>query len=152
MNDPAVGFNRLVASDTYYFLFLQHPQQLCLQIRIHFSDLIQEKCSAACFLKASYPSEGGSCEGSLLMAEELAFNKLIWNSRDIYGDKGLFAPFRIVVDCLGYQLLPGSGLSGDYYSDVCLLLPYLSVHEQFLMAALSPRMVLHKVYFSELPS
>src|SRR5512143_308992 len=66
---PAISRHRLVASYPDYLLFQQDTEKLCLQVQLHFTYLVQEKRTAVCFLKPSYPSEGCPRKGSLLVSE-----------------------------------------------------------------------------------
>jgi hypothetical protein len=69
-NNPDVHGNRLAASDSLKFVFLQHAQQSNLSLGGKVADLVQEDRTAARCFEASQAPLHGSSERALLVTEQ----------------------------------------------------------------------------------
>ena len=87
-DDSCIDGKRLGASKSCNGPFLKDSENLHLKRERHITYLIQKKCSAVCKLEHSYLSGICPSEGSLLVAEKLAFKKVLRNSADVYCHKG----------------------------------------------------------------
>src|SRR5207244_7971494 len=104
-NQANVGLNRLIAADALETLLLQNPKNLSLGQRRHVADLIQKECAAATFFEFADPLLICSCEGSALVAKQLAFEKRFWYGRTVDCQKWPGRTAAIVIDCAGHELL-----------------------------------------------
>src|SRR5215813_8424317 len=87
-DDPGVRGNGLGPADSFKLLLLQDPQELDLQGRVHLPDLVQKKRSASSQLEAAELPVGRASKSSLLVAEQLSFEKRFRDGRTIDGNEG----------------------------------------------------------------
>src|SRR5581483_8247736 len=83
-----VGADRLVAADALELFLLQHAQQSDLHFRTQLADLIEEDGAAASGFEAPDALLRGPCEGTLLVAEQLASDQLGGQRRAVDLDEG----------------------------------------------------------------
>src|SRR5690606_28309460 len=76
-NEPDIHLDRLCAADTLELAFLQHAEELHLKRRRDIADLIQEERAPIGQLESADALVGGPGEGALLMAKQLALEKLL---------------------------------------------------------------------------
>ena len=76
---PDVGTQGARAAQTLEFPFLKHPEKLRLQLERELADFVEEDGSAIRQLETSDALSGGARERSLLVPEELAFQKTAGN-------------------------------------------------------------------------
>src|SRR6185312_11842939 len=59
------------------------------------------------------PAFGGSGKGPALVPEHLRLHQVSWNRRTIDGDEGPAFTAAATVNRRGYELFPGTGLTGN---------------------------------------
>src|SRR5262249_51079999 len=74
-HDPTLYLPRGALAPPPNLAFLNGAQQLRLDFRANIADLVEKERSAACLLEQPPPKTGGSGEGPLRVAEELAFHQ-----------------------------------------------------------------------------
>ena len=70
-DQPDVHFDRLGAADPVDLAFLDDPQKLGLEMRVHLADLIEKQGAAIGFLEFADPPRHRSGKSALLVAEKL---------------------------------------------------------------------------------
>ncbi|OPZ59375.1 MAG: hypothetical protein BWY87_01038 [Deltaproteobacteria bacterium ADurb.Bin510] len=100
-------------ADAFKLAFLQHAQELELNARRDVADLVQKDRTAAGQLEATLFVADGAGEGPLDVAEQLAFEQALGQSRAVDRHEGLRRTFAAVVQGLGHQLLAGAALAGN---------------------------------------
>ena len=70
LDDPHVGLNRLISTDSLKTLFLQQPQQLALHERRHVSHFVEENRSAGTLLELADPLPVSSGERAFFVTEQ----------------------------------------------------------------------------------
>src|SRR5690606_11450867 len=75
-DDAATDLRNLVPADSDNFAFLQHAQQLGLEVDVELPDLIEEKRSVVRFLEFTNTPREGAGKRTLLMPKKLALDKL----------------------------------------------------------------------------
>src|SRR5262249_38622703 len=90
--------------------FLEHPEELRLELERKFPHLVQEERAAVGELEAADLLSDGVGEGSSLVAEELALEEGRWDGGTVDLDEGSLAAPAPVVDRACDQLLPRPGL------------------------------------------
>jgi hypothetical protein len=73
------------AADPLDLFFLNRAQELRLQLVFQIADLIEEECPASRELELAELLADRAGEGSLLVAEERALDKLLGNGREVHG-------------------------------------------------------------------
>ena len=86
-DETHVDLDRLVAAETLEFLFLQHAQQLGLQLQGNVTHLVEKKCPAVGQFKAPDLLRNGAGEGTFFVAKQLAFQKSRGNGGTIELDE-----------------------------------------------------------------
>src|SRR5262249_24369668 len=71
--------------------FLEHAQDLGLRLSAHVADLVEKNGAAVGLFELAHLLLGGACEGSFLMAEQLALDQLLWYGRAVHLDEPLAA-------------------------------------------------------------
>src|SRR3989304_6522531 len=87
-NNPHVYRSLLFRTHFLNLALLEGPEDLDLHLKLHITNLIEEKSASIGELKASPLHVEGPGEGALLMAEQFAFQKVLGNSRAAHGNKG----------------------------------------------------------------
>src|SRR6476646_2066495 len=108
-----VDGNRSRSADALEFFFLQRAQNLRLKFQRKIANLVQEKSPLVGQLEASDFLRDRAREGSLLMAEEFAFEKPRGNCRAVELDKAAVPARAQPVDGAGDQFLACARLSED---------------------------------------
>src|SRR5207244_6750143 len=101
------------ASKTLKFLFLEHPQELGLQLGGDVADLVQEKRAAVREFETSDLSRDGPGERSPLVAEQFALEQSRRNRGAIHPDERLVAAGTSIVDGASDEFLARPCLTQD---------------------------------------
>src|SRR5215813_1120482 len=112
-DDAHIGLNGPVATDPLEFLLLENPQQGDLHFRGQFADLVQKDRSAVCGLKASDPLLERAGKRAFLVAEQLAGDQFLRESRAIDLYQSAPGPLRSSMDSVCNELFAGAGFSSD---------------------------------------
>ena len=110
-NDPNIHADGACATHSFKFSFLKHPQELGLNHRRDFTDLIQEYRPTMSQLKPSLTARYRSGKSSLFMTKEFALDQVVGNRRTINGDERLFGSCAVFVDGARNQFLTGTTLA-----------------------------------------
>src|SRR6266446_8474228 len=94
-------------------MILQYVEQLCLQVRAHFRDFIQEDRALVGHFKLSWFSAHRARECALLESEKLRFQKFAWQRSAIHLHKRLVAPLRAQMDHSRYYFLANTALAAN---------------------------------------
>src|SRR4029079_15105618 len=112
-DDPDIALERPGAGDTLELALLDDAQQLRLHRHRHLADLVEEDGAAVRQLEAPRLLAGGTGEGALLVAEELALDQRLGQRRAVEGDERPLAARRHRVDAARHQALAGAALAAD---------------------------------------
>ncbi|MNE88598.1 hypothetical protein D3C80_1859220 [compost metagenome] len=96
-------------------MFVQHAQQLDLQVERHALDLVEEQGAAAGVLDLADAPLAGAGEGVCLMAEDLALEQAFRQAAAVEGDERVVLAPAEVVQAARHQLLAGAGLALDQH-------------------------------------
>ena len=110
-NHPHVHLRGFRISYFNKFTSLQNTQQLRLQIKRHFPDLIQEYGAVIRLFKQSLFVLQSARERTRFMSKHLALQQFLAESRTIHRHERLLGPFAIPVNRLRKHLFPRSGFS-----------------------------------------
>ncbi len=109
----------LFPANAPYRPFLQHPQQLALEVFFHVPYLIEEYRTSCCQFKKAFLFRFCICKGALFIPEELAFKEGLRQSSAVYSNKGGVVRFEIgvyqLMNMSGHELFTRSAFSGDKY-------------------------------------
>ena len=100
-------------------LILQDPQQLHLAGELQIADLVEEDGSSVGQFETSDAIDIGIGEGSLLVAEHLAFEEALGESAQIDLDKRCLPAGAVGMNGFGNQLLTGSALARHQDRGLC---------------------------------
>ncbi|KAF1053168.1 MAG: hypothetical protein GAK43_01545 [Stenotrophomonas maltophilia] len=117
-DDAHVDVLGLVAADPLEGALLQHAQQLDLQRQRHVADLVEEQGAAVGQLETPGAAGNGASEGTLLVAEQLAFQQLCRNRPAVDRDERRFAALGVIVQVARHHFLAGPGLTEDQHAGV----------------------------------
>src|SRR5690554_6030577 len=84
-----INLDRLFRTDRVHFAFLQCAEELYLNVERQLADLIKEKRAATCFLELARMFFRSAGEGTLLMAEQNAFDEIFRNGTAVHGHERL---------------------------------------------------------------
>ena len=114
-DQPRVHRERPSAAERTHFAFLDHAEQLRLDLRGQLSDLVQEQRAPIC--AAEQPGCGAhrSGERPALVAEEFAFGDPLGKRAAVHWDERTLAARRCRVDRARDQLLSGTALGFDQH-------------------------------------
>ena len=112
-NDADVEVARFRFADPADFVALEKTQKFDLRRLGKFADFVEEKRSSVGFLEQALLVGRGTRVGSLLAAEEFAFDEVFGNRAAVHGDKGFARPLGEPVDDSREKLLSGTGFPGD---------------------------------------
>ncbi len=105
-------YGRIVAHASH-FSFLKRPQQLDLERRWQFADLVEKQRPTAGLLEQPFSRHGGASERSARMAKKLAFEQLLGDRATVHGHEWLGGTGTGFVDEAGDELFAGSAGPGD---------------------------------------
>ena len=115
-----VGLDGVVPTHTVEVAVAQHPQQTGLQVERHIADFVEEQCAALGLLETP-PAHGlRASESAAFMAEQFTLQQVFGDCCSIDSNKWPIGARRVLVECTGYQLFAGAGLTGDHHRDVAL--------------------------------
>ena len=98
-NDANVYFSRAVFPDSFKLLFLQHLEKFGLKTDGYLGDFVQKERAAVCNLNPSHTILVSTGESAFNMAEEFAFEQLIWDRGAVYLDERPLLSWTALVDC-----------------------------------------------------
>ena len=76
-DDADIDFDGLAAADAIDFAFLDGAQEFRLQPRIHFTDFVEQQCSAVGLFEFTNATGHRAREGAFLVTEEFGFEKVL---------------------------------------------------------------------------
>src|SRR5262249_53492936 len=106
-----VHTNYLLAAEPRVFRVLENVQQFRLEMRAHFTDLIQEQRAALSQLEFAGLLIEGAGECAFLVTEQLGLQKLVRQSRTVDLDERLIFAARASVDESREHFFPDSGFA-----------------------------------------
>ena len=121
---PDVHLDGGTTTDAGKLTVLENVQELPLEGGVQVADLIEEDRAAIRGLELADLELMGACEGSALVAEELALEQLAGHRGAVDLDEGAALADGRVVDRARGHVLAGARLAADEYGDVhpgCLL-------------------------------
>ena len=86
-NDAHVNVARLVGANGADFVILDNAQKFDLSVQRHVADFVEEYGAAVCIFEKTDAFVLRSGEGSAGVPEKLTFEKCLWNSATVDGDK-----------------------------------------------------------------
>ena len=113
-DDPHVHPARLRRTDALELAFLQHPQQLGLDVRGELADLVEEDRAAVRELEAALPHRHRAGERAALVAEQLALDQRRRQRRAVHAHERVTAAAAPAVHRAREQLLARAGLAEDH--------------------------------------
>src|SRR5262249_25845564 len=118
-NHANIDALRAIATQALKFLFLQHAEELGLQLQRDVADFVEKKCAAVGELEAAdfLVDRAGEC--AALVTEQLGFEQAGRDGRAIDFHKGAFAARTEIVNGASDQLFAGAGLPEDQHGRPC---------------------------------
>ena len=110
-NEAQVRLDRVHAADSLDLLFLDRPQQLCLQLVLQVADLVEEQRAACGQLELAELLPDGAGEGTLLVTEERALDQVLGNRREVHRHEWRVWSARLPMDEAREQFLSGAALA-----------------------------------------
>ena len=117
---PDIHGNGAHFAKSLHFPLLQYAQKLRLQVQRHFADFIEQQRSAICQFKFSGLRHRGAGEGSSGMAEQFAFEKLLWHCRTVDGNERFVAAVAALVNKARQKFLTSAAFGFDQHVGVGL--------------------------------
>ena len=117
-DDADIRVQRLVAADAGKGALLENAEDFALHLKWHFTDLIEKKRALVALFEAPDPLCRRASESSLLVAEQLALEKVFRDSGAIDREEASVAPGAVVVDRTSDELLARATLARDHHSGV----------------------------------
>jgi hypothetical protein len=97
---------------------LEHPQELNLQMKRQFADLVEKNGSLVRLFEEPRVVRHRAGKGPAHVAEELAFQERFGNRSAVDCDEWPVFPRAVEVNRAGYQLFTGSAFPGDQHVGV----------------------------------
>src|SRR5690606_29100975 len=113
---PHVHGMGAVIADSLVLAFLQHAQQLALQVERDLADLVQEDGAAVGELEAAYTVPMRAGERALHVPEELALEQLVGDRRAVDLHEGPVAARAARMDHVRDELLADARLTLDQHA------------------------------------
>src|SRR5438094_5707924 len=113
--NPSLHRPLLVASHRVKLAILQSAQQLRLNRQRHVADLVQEESAVVGLAQQTFGRSVSSGKRSPLVAELLAFEQRLRQSRAVDGHKWLIFPPASQIDSLGNEFLSGPAAAVQVY-------------------------------------
>ena len=145
-NQPCIQRNSSRSAHAFELPFLQHPQQLRLQFRREFADLVQKQRSALRHFDFPLFLRRSSRERTFFMSKQFALQQIFRNRRAINRHKGIFRAAAVVVNCSRHQLFSGPALTLDQHRGIRCRHPSHEF-EYFLHPGAYPDHVVLQVHF-----
>src|SRR5437879_4916837 len=117
-NQPHVHFQGSRSAQVLELTFLQNAKQFHLRGRRHIADLIQKQSALVRQLELAGLAGRGSCERSLFVAEQLALQQVLRNSRAVDFDERARRPPRDLVNGARDQVLSDAAFSTQQHGGV----------------------------------
>ncbi len=117
-NQPDVGMEGDGAADALELARLEHAEDLGLDRRRQFADLVEEQRAAMGQLEAAELALSSTGEGALLVAEELGLEQGLGQGGAVDGDKRPLRARAPHVQRPGEELLAGAALAFEQHGDV----------------------------------
>ncbi len=115
---PHVAADGLVAAHALETALLQHAQQLDLHRQAHVADFIQQQRAALGHLEAALARAERASEGTLLVAEQFAFQQVRRNRAAVDGHERAIAARRMFVDGARHHFLAGAGFAQHQHGGI----------------------------------
>ena len=96
-NDANINGHLALRAQACEQTFLQHAQQLGLQVHRHLANFIQEQSAALGLFKQSFEFFLGAGECAFFVAEQHVVNELLWQSGAVKANKRATCPLRRLV-------------------------------------------------------
>ena len=112
-NHADIGLHRVAAAKPGKGSILKHLQELGLERRRHFANLVQKNGSAVADFKLARLGLYGTCKCALLIAEELAFQQVKRHCGAVDLEEAALAAGRHFMDEHGRDFLAGAALPQD---------------------------------------
>ena len=106
------------AADAFELALLQDAQELGLQLRRQFADLVEKDGAAFGHLELALLLRHGAGEGALLVSEQLAFQQRLGERGAVDGDEGFGGARAEAVQGAGHQFLARAGLAQDEHRSI----------------------------------
>ena len=119
-----------VAADLGDLALLHGPQQLGLHLEGNVADFVKKQGAVLGQLELAHLIGVRPGEGSLDVAEELAFKQGLHQGAAVHGDKGPLGPGAELVDLAGDDALAGAGLPGNEHGGVGARHPRGHIHDR----------------------
>ena len=107
-NDADVDASGERAAETFELPFLQHAQQLGLELERHVADFVEEERAPVGQLEPAGPAGHRAGEGALFVPEQLALDEPGRNRRRAHADEGATLPAAQRMDRASDELLAGA--------------------------------------------
>ena len=128
-HDAHVHRYLLLCPQAPHLAVLEHPQELDLEVRLHFGDLVEENCAAVGHLKAAAAGADRACESPSLVAEQLTLQQRLRQGAAVDGHERAVGAGALVVDGPGQALLAHARLAKDEQRDRAGCHPLDHLHE-----------------------
>ncbi|KPH64466.1 hypothetical protein ADT71_11335 [Novosphingobium sp. ST904] len=115
-----VHLDRACRADRHHFLFLQGAQQLGLEGKRQFGDLVQQQGAAVRGAHEALARLGGAGEGALLVAEQHGLQHGFGHGGAVHRDERAAAARAAVVDEAAEHFLAGAGRPVDEHGNVAV--------------------------------
>ncbi len=113
-----VAADGLVATDALEAAFLQHAQQLHLHRQAHVADLVEQQGAAFGHFETALARGQCASEGTLFVAEQLAFQQVRRNGAAIDRHERAITARRTLVDRARHHFLAGAGFAQHQHGGV----------------------------------
>src|SRR6476660_6615258 len=100
-----IDLDRLATAEPFELLFLQHAQQLRLELQRNVSHLVQKQRALVRHLETARLLTDCAGESSLLVAEQFAFQEARRNRSAVEFHEGALPPRAKIMKCASNQLL-----------------------------------------------
>ena len=117
-NNPYIQGDGLATTDPLNLALLQHPQQLGLQARIHFRNLIQQDGATVGLLELARGGCNRTGKGALLVAKQDGLQHILGNCRAVDRHERLVRPGRLLVNIARQHLFTSSTFPGNHHRRV----------------------------------
>src|SRR5216684_8303 len=108
-----IHINRVPSAQTRVLMILQYVQQLCLQVRAHLCNFVQEDRALVGHFEFSRLRTHCTSKRALFEPEQFRFEQLAGQRCAVHFHKRQVAPRRAHVDHPGHHFLPHSALSAN---------------------------------------
>ena len=117
-NQADIHLDGMDPAHAFELTLLQHPQQLHLQRGSQFADFVEKNHASIGHFQPAFLQRSGSGKCSTLVAEQIAFQKRLWNRGAIDGHKRLARPRTVTMQGPRRQLFAGPALALDQHGRI----------------------------------